>query len=263
MAFMRWFGLSKDRAEEAALEARVTALQSALTKCKEVAGRWAPMRREFMAATGALCLALGFVLGVYREPIQQSFVDLAVAVGIVSPVRDANAAEVAYQKGNYETALRLARPLAEQGDARAQIILGRMYARGRGVPLDEAEAGNWFRSAADRGNATAQLTLGNMYAEGRGVPQDYAEAAKWYRAAAERGDPQAQYNLGLSYAKGEGVSQDNISAHVWFNIAASRFAGADATGRNLAISNRDVVAKEMTSEEIAEAQKRARDWKPK
>jgi hypothetical protein len=50
---------------------------------------------------------------------------------------------------------------------------------------------------------------------------------------------------------------------VWFNIAASRFAGSDATGRNLAISNRDVVAKEMTSEEIAEAQKRARDWKPK
>jgi uncharacterized protein len=263
MAFMRWFGLSRDRAEEAELAARVTALQTALTKCKEVAGRWAPMRRELMVATVALSLAVGFILGVYREPIERAFVDLAVTVGIASPARDANAAEAAYQKGNYETALRIARPLAEQGDARAQIILGRMYARGRGVPLDEAEAGNWFRSAADRGNASAQLTLGNMYAEGRGVPQDYAEAAKWYRAAAEQGDPQAQYNLGLSYAKGEGVSQDNVSAHVWFNIAASRFAGSDATGRNLAISNRDVVAKEMTSEEIAEAQKRARSWKPK
>src|SRR6202171_5718547 len=103
MAFMRWFGLGKDREEEAALEARVTALQTALTKCKEVAGRWAPMRREFMAATAALCLVAGFVLGVYREPIEQAFVDLAVAVGIASPVRDVNAAEVAYQKGNYET----------------------------------------------------------------------------------------------------------------------------------------------------------------
>ena len=148
-----------------------------------------------------------------------------MAVGIVSPVRDANAAEVAYQKGNYETALRVARPLAEQGDARAQSILGRMYARGRGVPLDEVEAGNWFRGAADRGNAAAQLTLGNMYAEGRGVPQDYAEAARWYRVAADQGDPHAQYNLGLSYAKGEGISRDNVSAHMWFNIAASRLGG--------------------------------------
>ncbi len=68
---------------------------------------------------------------------------------------------------------------------------------------------------------------------------------------------------GFSYAKGEGISQDNVSAHMWFNIAASRFGGADAAGRGLAISNRDVVAKEMTSEEITEAQKRARDWKPK
>lgn len=263
MAFMRWFGLGRDRAQEEALEERVSALQTALIRCKEVAGRWAPMRREFMAATVAICLAAGFVLGVYREPIVRAFVDLAVATGIVSPVRDASAAEVAYQKGNYETALRLARPLAEQGDARAQSLLGRMYARGRGVPVDEGQAANWFRSAADQGNTSAQLTLGNMYAEGRGVPQDYAEAAKRYRMAAEQGDPQAQYNLGLSYAKGEGVSQSNVNAHMWFNIAASRFGGADAAGRGLAISNRDVVAKEMTSEEIAEAQKRARDWKPK
>jgi hypothetical protein len=165
-----------------------------------------------MAATGALCLALGFVLGVYREPIQRAFVDLAVAVGIVSPVRDANAAEVAYQKGNYETALRVARPLAEQGDARAQSILGRMYARGRGVPLDEVEAGNWFRGAADRGNAAAQLTLGNMYAEGRGVPQDYAEAARWYRVAADQGDPHAQYNSRRQRG------QCRICQRTWFTI---------------------------------------------
>jgi TPR repeat protein len=92
------------------------------------------------------------------------------------------------------------------------------------------------------------------------VPQDNAEAAKWYRAAADRGDPQAQYNLGLAYAKGEGVEQDNISAHAWFNIAASRFAASDAGNRNLAISNREAVARKLTPEEIADAQKRAREW---
>ena len=82
-----------------------------------------------------------------------------------------------------------------------------------------------------------------MYAQGRGVPQDYAEAARWYRVAADQGDPQAQYNLGLSYAKGEGIS-DDVSAHMWFNIAASRFGGSDAAaGAAWPSANRDVVAK--------------------
>jgi TPR repeat protein len=263
MALMQWLGLSKERADEAALAARVTALQSALNTCKEVAARWARIRREVLAASAALFLALGFMLGVYRDTIRQSIVNLGTTIGLVRTIPDAEAAETAYQKGDYETALRLARPLAEQGDDRAQSVLGRMYARGRGVPRDDVEAVRWFRSAAEQGNAAAQLNLGNMYADGNGVPQDYAEAAKWYRRAADRGDPQAQYNLGLAYAKGEGLQQDNVSAHAWFNIAASRFPGSDQINRNLAISNRDAVASKMTAEEISQAQERAREWKPK
>ncbi len=262
MALMQWLGLSKERADEAALQARVTSLQTALMACKQVAARWARIRREVIAASAAVFLTLGFLLGVYREAIQQSFVNLGVAIGLVQRAPDADAAELAYQKGNYEKAMELARPLAEQGDAKAQSVLGRLYWRGRGVPRDDVEAARWFRSAADKGNAAAALNLGNMYADGSGVPQDYAEAAKWYRRAADRGDPQAQYNLGLAYAKGEGVQQDNVSAHAWFNISASRFAGTDGVNRNLAISNRDAVASRMTPEQIAEAQKRARDWKP-
>ena len=52
----------------------------------------------------------------------------------------------------------------------------------------------------------AQSILGVMYANGRGVPQDYAEAVKWYRLAADQGDAEAQHNLGVMYASGEGVS---------------------------------------------------------
>ncbi|MFL6931702.1 MAG: tetratricopeptide repeat protein, partial [Xanthobacteraceae bacterium] len=97
---------------------------------------------------------------------------------------------------------------------------------------------------------------------GQGVPQDFAEGVKWFRLAADQGDPQAQYNLGLSYAKGELGEPDNVSAYMWFNLAAARFQGTD-TRRHAAISGRDVAASKMTQEQIAEAQKRAREWRQK
>jgi Sel1 repeat len=259
MGLMQWIGLSRDP-DEAALEARVSALQTALGKCKEVASRWARIRREIVVGTAVFFLIVGFTLGAYREPIQQSIAHLTGKGGIVRPVEDA---ETAYQKGNYEAAIRIARPLAESGNARAQSLLGRMYSRGRGLPHDEVEAVNWLRRAAEQGDAVAEFTLGNLYAEGKGVPQDYVEAARLYRLAAERGDPQAQYNLGLAYAKGEGVAQDNVSAHAWLNIATARFPASDAVNRNLAISSRDAVASKMKPEELAEAQQRARQWTPK
>jgi hypothetical protein len=63
-----------------------------------------------------------------------------------------------------------------------------MYATGKGVPEDFAEARKWFQLAADHGEIKAQSNLGALYATGRGVPQSYEEAAKWYGLAAKRGD---------------------------------------------------------------------------
>ena len=80
----------------------------------------------------------------------------------------------AYESKDYATALKLWRPLAEQGDAQAQYNLGIMYDNGQGVPQDDAEAVKWYRKAAEQGIAKAQYNLGVMYANGRGVPQDYA-----------------------------------------------------------------------------------------
>jgi len=73
---------------------------------------------------------------------------------------------------------------AEAGNASAQFNLGLMYAKGEGVPKDDAEALRWYRKAADQGNALAQSNLGVMYANGRGVPKDDAEAYAWYNLAA-------------------------------------------------------------------------------
>ena len=98
----------------------------------------------------------------------------------------------------------------------------------------------------------AQNNLGSMYQNGQGVSQDYKEAAKWYRLSAEQGNAVAQYNLGLSYANGQGVIQDDVYAHMWMNIAA-------ANGSSGAQENRDKVAARMTSSQLAEAQKLARE----
>ena len=112
-----------------------------------------------------------------------------------------NMAYEAFISGDYATALQELRPLAEQGDAVAQIALGAMYAKGNGVPLDDYEAVKLLRLAAEQGDAEAQTYLGVMYANGTGVPQDDKEAVKWYRLAAEQGHAKAQNNLGVIYAK--------------------------------------------------------------
>jgi len=89
----------------------------------------------------------------------------------------------------------------------------------------------------------------------RGNP-DYTEAAKWYRLAAEQGNAEGQVNLGTMYAEGQGVPQDYALAHKWLNLAAAK----GGTTRGIAVKARGIVASEMTPEQIAEAQRLAREW---
>ena len=167
----------------------------------------------------------------------------------------------AYQRGDYATAIRELRPLAEQGDAEAQYNLGVIYDRGQGVTQDYAEAVKWYRKAAEQGDARAQGNLGVMYSTGRGVPQDYAEAAKWFRKAAEQGWADAQHNLGLMHGNGQGVPEDYVQAHMWYNLAAFRYPPGE--DRDEVVEVRDIAAERMTPAQISEAQKLAREWRPK
>ena len=116
---------------------------------------------------------------------------------------------------------------------------------------DYAESAKWWRLAAEQGDANTQNNLGSMYINGMGVIQDYAEAVKWYRLAAVQGEVGAQSNLGGMYANGNGVLQDAVLAHMWFNIAG-------ANGFTVGSTNRGIVEKRMTREQIAEAQALAR-----
>ena len=102
---------------------------------------------------------------------------------------------IAYESGDYATALREWRPLAEQGNAGAQFNLGLMYDRGRGVPQNDETAVKWYRLSAEQGHAVAQYNLGVMYDNGKGVPQDDKTAVKWWTLAAEQGHTLAQQKL--------------------------------------------------------------------
>ncbi len=164
----------------------------------------------------------------------------------------------AYDRGDYVTALREWHPLAKQGNAKAQYKLGLMYDNGLGVTQDYARAVNWYHKAAEQGNAGAQYNLGYLYTNGLGVPQNYARAVKWFRKAAEQGHAKAQNNLGVNYHTGEAVPQDYVQALMWYNLAASRSPPGEL--RDMAVENRDIVAKKMTSAQISEAQKLAREW---
>ena len=145
------------------------------------------------------------------------------------------------------------RTAAGQGHAEAQVDLGFMYEKGYGVPQDYAEAVRWYRLSAKQGYALAQNNLGVMYGRGHGVPQDYVKAMEWYRRAAEQGNALGQNNLGTMYHNGHGELQDYVRAHMWFNLAA-------ANGSPNAPKNRDIMTKLMTPQQLAEAQRMAREW---
>jgi TPR repeat protein len=90
------------------------------------------------------------------------------------------------------------------------------------------------------------------------VAKDAVEAVKWYRKAAEQNNADAQCNLGLCYGKGEGVTKDYVEAYKWFDLASSQdVAGAKHYKQNLVI-----VESRMTPEQIAEAQRLVREFKP-
>ena len=173
------------------------------------------------------------------------------APAIAGPLEEGLAA---YERFDFATALTVLEPLAEQGNVEAQLRLGLMYHKGWGVRFDNAKAMKWLRLAADQDNAQAQFVLSSIYV--LAVRPDYAEAFKLLLRSAEHGYGYAQDYLGDMYAEGLGVPVDNVQAYFWHDRAA-------AQGVQNAAEKRDLIAKLLTPDEIAQAQKLAREWKPK
>ena len=176
----------------------------------------------------------------------------SLLLGAPSYSADLNKGLTAYNKGDYATALKEWKPLAEQGNEDAQYNLGLMYRKGLGVPQDYKVAVQWYTLSAEQGNVNAQNNLGIKYEQGLGVPQDYKVAVRWYTLAAEQGNTIAQNNLGYAYAKGQAVIQDYVYAHMWWDIAATN-------GDDYAKSNKSKVKGMMSSSQIEKAQNLAKE----
>ena len=133
-------------------------------------------------------------------------------------------AVAAFERRDYYTALQELRPLAERGNAQAQLKLGFLYHRGWGFFRDRhepdfAKAEKWYRKAAQQGLAEAQFTLGVMLTQGE---TGWYEAVKWFQKAAEQGDIDGQNELGIAYRDGRGVTRNYAEALKWFGKSAER-----------------------------------------
>ena len=110
---------------------------------------------------------------------------------------------------------------ANNGNARAQYVIGTMYHRGEGTITDVPEAIKWLTKAADQNYVKAQYSLGYMHLLGNVIPKDLVEAQKWLILAAENDDPQSQHFLALTYMyKQYGPKIDIIKALKFLTQAA-------------------------------------------
>lgn len=105
----------------------------------------------------------------------------------------------AYNKKDYESALKEWQKVADDGNVDAQNNIGVMYEKGQGLTQSDEQAIVWYTKAANQGSASSQFNLGIKYYKALGIPQDYKQAFFWFKKAAEQGDPRAQFNIGLMY----------------------------------------------------------------
>jgi len=143
----------------------------------------------------------------------------AIALATTHAIADIGSANDAYHRGDYETAVKEYRRLALVGDPVAQYNLGQAYKLGRGVPLDLAQALDWYKRAADHipPLAEAQDAYGLLLFQ-TGKRQ---ESIPYLQQSANRGDPRAQYVLGTAYFNGDLIAKDNVRAYALMTRASA------------------------------------------
>jgi TPR repeat protein len=200
---------------------------------------------------------------------------------------------IPYAQRDFVRALELLAPLAEQGNAVAQLKLGIIFSRGKVDSPDHVAARLWFNKAAEKGQVEAQFELGRIYRDGLGtrvdgkvavywferaaekatphainalgelylghqdVSQDFSIARSWFLRGAELGNSASMYNLGVLHAYGRGVVQDEIEAFKWLDLAADTGVGEE---RDRALRARTLLAERLTPVEVSWAEGRVGDW---
>jgi TPR repeat protein len=130
-----------------------------------------------------------------RRPVALLLASLSLALAAPPALADASTrsamlagAVARLETGDAAGARRLLEPLAQDGSAVAETMLGGLYARGLGVPRDQPAAVAFWWRAAQRGYAPAQLALAQALAAGEGVAMAPEAALRWTLIAAQGGD---------------------------------------------------------------------------
>lgn len=128
---------------------------------------------------------------------------------------------------------------------------------------DFAAAVKIWRPLADSGNAEARTLLGAMYWSGEGVPRDHREAARLYLEAARQGYARAQNNIGFMLGFGEGIPlRDDVEAYKWLLLATENYTDKNQDRLDQARKDLAALASRMAPAQIAEARRRAKDFRP-
>ncbi len=123
---------------------------------------------------------------------------LALTISLLVSCTENNP-EQAFRNGDYERAIELWKPLAENGDLNAAYYLGIHYYLGLGVKKNHTLARQWYEKAAVKGHLSAQLSLGTMYQDGDTVPQNFTTAYMWYYASAIQGNAVAPKKMNILF----------------------------------------------------------------
>ncbi len=187
-------------------------------------------------------------------PLRLSICVLLLLYTTFCAAADLDSAIRAYHQRNFTTAVKEFTELAEHGNYHAQLILGKMYMLGQGVPKNSEQAIKWFRASAIQGDSEAQFFLGAMYL----LPEkNVGEGLKWLRLSAEQGDQDAQFLLGRAYLKGQKeLPRDPVQGVKWLSLAAKG---------NKQFYQDELRSAErlMTADERTKANALAAAWKPK
>ncbi|MDY0009177.1 MAG: tetratricopeptide repeat protein [Bdellovibrionales bacterium] len=192
---------------------------------------------------------------------------LAFMVALPMAAAHANFTEgkKSYDNKNWRRAILHLRPLVEQGDARAMVLMGNMYAEGHGVEKDTNEAFVLYRGAAERNNPDGMLATATLYQVGEGVPANTRLAIMWFERGAQLGHQSSAFFYAMHLYQGsKGVTfdfkPDHVAAYKWFRIAAQR-RGDPKVARAA-----DAIAEKLRSElhynDIEAMDRAVTEWQP-
>ena len=150
-----------------------------------------------------------------RRVFRASLLAAVAACSLAARAGDLEDGIAAFERRDFDTAVRLIAPLAEQGNTEAEYFMGTFYLYGHGVAMDPPQATLWFKRAyghweaqARAGNPQAMVEVAGMLTAGLGVTRDDKAAVEWLRKAGDLGNADAWAELGGLYVEGAGVPKD-------------------------------------------------------